>query len=555
MNDLNAVLFYKAKLELAPTSADADLLWILVMEIREWMGQKWERNGDPITRDNHDWSAWKTGGHIRSASGKVNFLSAFCREDDGTVSWACRIIENMPARSGYAPREWTTELGFRQEPGSAACVDLILYYRDRSGFIGLCEEPPEASVPRIVRRLFTRTDVECRLGTLPLSLSPARLEPDSMPDFLNLVSNPERRIPIVYISPAGGEAEGGSPILNPEKTADILGPNALVFYGASEETFHAMSEVFPSGFSCSGGIRIYAPEPHFEDAMDQYRHRYLNNDFFAEHGADCVLDILRRALAQDVHFYDTMLRIEDCQRLRETLRTRRELAEWRERTEVELLTSAEADMEAVRKERDEQMLQNMELEDQIKQLRDDLYNANALADSYRDEARTSGERKKALDELRNIAVYPETAQDIAAYFVRTFPDRIAFSNDGLASLKTCSTKPAVLWDALYQMCTVLYDLYASGERMNVDKEFSQRSTFSISANSGSMTKKNSRLMQQYVTEYEGRQLSIESHLKYGSKESDPRFIRVYYAYDAETQKLVIGSCGQHLENYSTQFIH
>ena len=381
------------------------------------------------------------------------------------------------------------------------------------------------------------------------------MEPDAFPDLLALVSDPARRLPIVYISPSRGETGSFEPVIDPVRTADVLGPNALVYYGDSEEAYRAMVTVFPGGFGCYGGIRVYAPEPRFDDPDDQYRHRYLRNDFLAEYGTDRVLEILRRALAQDVHFYDTMFRLEDCRRMQEAARLRREQEAWRDRTETELLMSAEADIETIRKERDAQLYRNMELEDENQSLRDQLHTANVLADSYRDEARASGDRKKALDELRSMAAYPESPQDIVSYFTRTFPDRIAFSKDGLASLKNCSTKPSVLWDALYQMCTTLYDLYTSDERMNVDEEFSRRSTFSVSASSGTMTKKDNKLMQQYFTEFEGRRFSIESHLKSGSRESDPRFIRIYYAYDAETRRLIVGSCGQHLANYTTQFIH
>ena len=112
MNDLNAVLFYKAKLELAPHDPGADLLWVLVCEIREWMGRKWERNGEHITRDNRDWSAWKNGGRIHSENGRVTFLSACCRGDDGSVNWACRIVEEMPpgsaARRGNGRPSWAS---------------------------------------------------------------------------------------------------------------------------------------------------------------------------------------------------------------------------------------------------------------------------------------------------------------------------------------------------------------------------------------------------------------------------------------------------------------
>ena len=46
---------------------------------------------------------------------------------------------------------------------------------------------------------------------------------------------------------------------------------------------------------------------------------------------------------------------------------------------------------------------------------------------------------------------------------------------------------------------------------------------------------------------------IEAHVKGGVKESDPRFVRVYFGYDPTIAKqILIGHCGKHLENYSSK---
>lgn len=70
-----------------------------------------------------------------------------------------------------------------------------------------------------------------------------------------------------------------------------------------------------------------------------------------------------------------------------------------------------------------------------------------------------------------------------------------------------------------------------------------------------MTRKNNSLMQQYFDEYDGRQINVETHIKSGSRETDSKFIRVYFAYDEQTERLVVSYMGGHLDNYSTQFIH
>ena len=70
-----------------------------------------------------------------------------------------------------------------------------------------------------------------------------------------------------------------------------------------------------------------------------------------------------------------------------------------------------------------------------------------------------------------------------------------------------------------------------------------------------MTRKDSTLMRQYEDDYNGKIISIEPHIKTAeTKESSPRFLRVYFGFDEESKKIVIGSCGKHLNNYTTRKI-
>lgn len=59
----------------------------------------------------------------------------------------------------------------------------------------------------------------------------------------------------------------------------------------------------------------------------------------------------------------------------------------------------------------------------------------------------------------------------------------------------------------------------------------------------------------YVDEYQGQEIDIEPHIKSGIKDSDPRSVRIYFAYDPTvSSKILIGHCGKHLDNYTTRKI-
>lgn len=201
-------------------------------------------------------------------------------------------------------------------------------------------------------------------------------------------------------------------------------------------------------------------------------------------------------------------------------------------------------------------LEKEQLESRLDELSRQLRAQQAQADLLREEAHLSSERKRSLDAVRGMDEYPDTPEKIAAYFECHFADRLAFTERGRASLADCKTDPRILWDALYQMVTTLYELHTDASVTMVDRAFNERSAFRVARGEGTMTRRDSGLMRQFQDVYQGRPICIESHLKSNqNRESSPQFLRIYYCYDEVTHKLLIGSCGRHLDNYTTQKVH
>lgn len=201
-------------------------------------------------------------------------------------------------------------------------------------------------------------------------------------------------------------------------------------------------------------------------------------------------------------------------------------------------------------------LEKEQLESRLDELSRQLRAQQAQTDLLREEARLSGERKRSLDAVRGMDEYPDTPEKIAAYFECHFADRLSFTERGRASLADCKTDPRILWDALYQMATTLYELHTDASVTMVDRAFNERSAFRVARGEGTMTRRDSGLMRQFQDVYQGRPICIESHMKSNqNRESSPQFLRIYYCYDEVTRKLLIGSCGRHLDNYTTQKVH
>ena len=560
MRDLNATMFYKAKFHVTAKNSDqCDLLWKLVMNIRRWITKKLNRHDHTIveTELSH-WTAFKRGGKLYDLENNNRFFAESVyhvnADDPMDVSWACMIVEKSFSESGYAPRQWTTEIGFRAADQRSAEISYVVTYSDTPGFIGPCQEMPSITVPNVIRWLLSDPSLVCRIGNSVLTIEPRRLEAGDYPEFEKILFDPERELPVLYISPKRGSDEDGTArlLVSKKKVAQTVVGNALVFYSDDLGFSAEMRYLGPPAYSCFGGaIRVYLPHINPKDKGDQYRHRFITAADIEENGEDYALRIFRRALAQDVHFYEKMFRLENCRELHSMDAHRSRIEAIRRQSEGMADEALKEFLnESDRREEAEKQAESykQKIDDQER----DIYSLNLRLESFADMAKRYELLEKASRDVRGIGEFPDTPQKIARYFETVYPERIAFTERGFRSLKECITKNEVLWEALYHIANELYDLLQDNPA-TAYKAFKEMTGWDCSRGEGAMTRKAAKLMQQYEDTYNGQELDIEAHVKSGTKDSDPRSIRIYFAYDpAVAPQILIGHCGKHLDNHTTK---
>lgn len=559
MRDLNSTMFYKAKFNItANKPEDCDLLWELVMVVRKWIVGKLNRHGCTVVdNDTKRWTTFKLGGKLYDVEDRNRFFaeSAYhvCKKEPEKISWACMIVEKPAAKQGCAPREWITEIGFQTLNADSAEISYVVTYSDAAGFIGPCQEVPQISVPNVIRNLFSDKKLTCTIGNNVLTDKPQRLRAGDYPRFEKLLLDPERKLPLLYISPKRGtETKEAQLLVTPKKIAETVVGNALVFYSDDLDFSKEMRYLGNAAYNCTGGsIRVYMPHIDFQDKGDQYRHRFISAREIEKNSEDYICHIFRRALAQDVHYYESMFRLENCKALQmeDIHRARMEVIRQKSENDVEEATKLLMEESA---EREKAELAVLSYQDQLEEKKREIYSLNIQLESMRNTADECKKLESALQGVRTINSLPRTPAELAKYFAKVYPERIAFTERGYRSLKECTTKPEVLWEVLYYMANDLYDLLQK-DSATAYKEFKEQTGWDCSRGEGSMTRKDTKLMRQYVDEYEGQEIDIEAHVKGGVKESDPRFVRIYFGYDPTIAKqILIGHCGKHLENFSTR---
>ena len=552
MLDLNARMLYKVRFNIAPTEQECDLLWIIVMHVREWQTRKHNRNGqDIIPRQIQKWSALKNGDRIFSEDNSVYIESDLFVDDKRKTYWACRITETAIVSPGYAPRQWVTEIGFEQEDNAEAFLSCVLSYSDWAGFVGAYQDDPEPSIPNIIKRYILRDNrIRVFCGPDDATNEPIKLSVGDWPQFEERIRNRDRILPYIYISPYvdGKDEEAHCKYyVDPHKLAEKMFGNALVFYADDMDFTEEMRYMSPD-YACYGGaLRVYQP-----NTTEAARHRYMSRDDLVLLGEETVIKSLIRAFAQNVKFYESFLRMEQCQKLRTDLQRKKRLEELNRQHQAQMneVESQKLD-EAIEEER--KRLEAEEWAEDLSQTVDEqkrrIWNLETQVDALNIYATENAGMKKSLESREHIDKMPSSRDDVVRYFQQVFADRLDFSASAIKSLKGCTLAPGVLWEFFYALATVMWPLLDSGNG-DAYAQFRNKTGYDCARGEGAETRKDKKLMRQYQIDFNGEPIDIEPHLTFPAEGQS-----IHFGYSKNLRKIIIAHCGEHLDNYTTRKVH
>lgn len=552
MLDLNARMLYKVKFNISPVEPGNDLLWLVVMHIRQWQAWKYNKNGQEIIPSNlRKWSSLKNGGRIFSENDSVYIESDSYVDDVGRLFWACRIIENPLPAPGYAPRQWITEIGYEQHTEDEAMLSCVLTYSDRAGFVGPYQDEPEASIPNIIKRYILRDSrIHVYYGPDELSSTPIRLSVGDWPQFEERIRDQSRVLPYIYISPykdLEDESTKCKYYVDPSKLATAMFGNALVFY-ADDLDFTAEMRYMSPDYSCYGGaLRVYTP-----NATEAARHRYMSPLDLVMLGEDVVIGSFIRAFAQNVNFYESFLRIEQCKKLKADAARKSRIEQLKEQhraqmSQVENMKLEEAiDEETKRLEAEDRA---NDLEKTVKQQKERIWRLEERANALQVYAAENAGLRKSIEARMHLSQLPSSRESVVEYFTQIFADRLDFTPEALKSLKECTLNPSVLWEFFYDLATVMWPLLDGG---NGDPyaQFRNKTGFDCARGEGSETRRDKKLMRQFQTVFKGEIIDIEPHLTFPAERQS-----IHFGYSMSLRKIIIGHCGKHLDIYSTRKVH
>lgn len=190
------------------------------------------------------------------------------------------------------------------------------------------------------------------------------------------------------------------------------------------------------------------------------------------------------------------------------------------------------------------------LEAQMDQIRADNAALRARNEAMSPSFTELNAMREIVARVQSIQSLPKNNEEVLAYFLLVFQDRLDFTERGRKTAAKCDVNPDMLWECLYQVATVLVDLYRSGTH-EIEKAFKERTSWDLAPTEGPQTRKVADYMNLRKDIYDGREISIEPHVKFprSHQKTGAQYQRLHYAYDPLSRKVVVGYVGDHLESF------
>jgi hypothetical protein len=158
-----------------------------------------------------------------------------------------------------------------------------------------------------------------------------------------------------------------------------------------------------------------------------------------------------------------------------------------------------------------------------------------------------------LSDFEQLSTLPTSVGEVIDLIAKLHPAKIVFTERARESAKSRQGSLApVAWRCLWAIATTLHSLVFMDEprRMDFQKPFKDATGLDLSMTEGKMTKNDKRMTATRRDTYEGRQIDITPHLKYGT--DDPKLLRIHFFIDEPNRRFIVGHCGGHLDTYGTR---
>lgn len=489
-------------------------------------------------------------GHIRVASYVGHY------DPNNPKMWACEYIYRD---SSSHLRFWSIEIGLVREDESLRFTMVHKHWIREGVVLGGLPDTPEYRTPYLIFNLIDSSDFQVTRGGRKLRNHASSVDTEAQGAHIAKIAlDPDRSVPLVLLCTWREDFDSApAPLIDAAQTSKELAGNALVFTLKDPEAIRSFNETVgdPNLRVNAGMVRCFQPHPKPDKPR---HHRFFLRDVIRGQGETSIRAILVEYLVRNGRH----IQATDVYRLRQVSMLRSKAF-----IQNRVLTSLETDtgvspptvLPAVQAASPVRPKENAPQEPRDTPDIDEVLDYAAMLEDkiemmYEEIQRSSLRPVKgdAPAAPVGLVMFPRSLDDILSNAELIYGDTLAITPRAFRSAKSAHLESKYFpdaWAIIDAMHRVLHPMLFSGDGGDIEFAFRSQTGFSLSMKEGSGTSKNSRLSALRKSVFEGREIDVSAHIKYGAR--NPKLLRVHFAVDHQSGKIVIDHFGDHLDNAST----
>jgi len=468
---------------------------------------------------------------------------------ESPTNWALEVIH---PDSENKNRRWSIEITLSKKDDSLIRFVTTIKHWMVEGYIGSIPDTPPLSVPKYVRSIIEAKGVICRKGDEIVLSTPKFIRISEGKPLFERIISPDRFLPLIVISKS---TSTNTYRISPEQLQSKILGNGNVYLLDNERVVNELSYFLGTDFECfNGSLRIYMPKVRLDKQTDSFRHRYYSERQLMEDGFDSVASEMTIGLSRNARTFTLNEIVSVSDVISESRRYRiQELFSNQPKDQSEEVSLLWEEMDDLSKKLSESeslsSIYDAENEE-LKQVNSNLRWKSSQADVLRDENSELRSKLKAFDSLNKL---PNSLSDVVEIMGSSYPSKLVFTEKAIKSAKEYEYGDDVYkqaWEILQHMASTLHRIIFDDKPGDLESAFRDETGYELSMTEGKQTKKDSSLMKLRKVTYRGKEVDITPHVKDGVK--PPNIIRIHFYPDMDHQLIVIGHCGEHIDNFTTK---
>lgn len=508
-------------------------------EFGMWIGNK-EKLGASLVKPNFflgNIGQDRIGTHGSLLRTAVNY-GAYPPENP--FQWALEYIH----QDSQPYRLWSTEVGLTRNDGWIRLAMAVSHWVRPSYILHDMPIDPNPTTPLIIRSIIKKYECKKFRDGLVLSSAPIIVDFDNVKVLIENIDYFNRNIPLIVVAPEIQLTDHTSRLpLDVEQLAKLVAGNANVYYFESGDVRRQFQDLVGYEMACLPySLRIYMPKTN-----DSKKHRFFDKRFFEDHGENEVISLVCASISR----YGNIFKVNEAIGIQDIVYKRNF-----EYLKTKLSSSHSSDtqdnnntIKEFEKFFDEISLDHEKLEAKNKELEEEKLKLSGQLHAL---------KYKKVDVIHsdcsNIALFPETLNELLIQGCKIFSDKVDYTERAIASSSKASLDKkyySFAWEIIKDVATILHPVIFDDNLNDFEGEFNKRSNFEMAKTEGKQTKNNKDLMKLRQDIYKGKEIDITMHIKYGGKDPQ-KLLRVHFYIDKDSEKLIIGHFGNHLDNSVTR---